>query len=129
MTYPVHLAANDYAGVYSSWFLWPTFSFQVYPGNMLNTYHWQPVDAGHVIVWRGWYSIDGAESAVVRQLAVQDRQTTVAEDIGLVESVQRGLNSRGYRPGPLVIDPEAGVNSEHSIAVLQQWMRAAGTAG
>ena len=60
---------------------------------------------------------------------MQDRQTTVAEDIGLVESVQRGLNSCGYRPGPLVIDPEAGVNSEHSIAVLQQWMRAAGTAG
>jgi len=49
--------------------------------------------------------------------------TAVAEDIGLVESVQRGLNSRGYKPGPLVIDPNYGVNSEHSIAVLQTWMR------
>ena len=128
MTYPVDLTANDYAGVYSSWFLWPMFSFQVYPGNMLNTYHWRPIDAGHVVVWRGWYSIDGAESDIVRQLAVQDRQTTVAEDIGLVESVQRGLNSRGYHPGPLVIEPKSGVNSEHSIAVLQQWMRGAGAA-
>ena len=96
------------------------FSFQVYPGNMLNTYHWRPIYAGHVVVWRGWYSIDGAESDIVRQLAVQDRQTTVAEDIGLVESVGRGLNSRGYHPGPLVIDPKSGVNPEHSIAVLQQ---------
>jgi len=43
-------------------------------------------------------------------------------------SVQRGLNSRGYHPGPLVIDPKSGVNSEHSIAVLQQWMRCAGAA-
>ena len=51
--------------------------------------------------------------------------TTVAEDIGLVESVQRGLKSRGYRPGPLVVDPEGGVNSEHSVMVLQQWMREA----
>ena len=114
-----------YAGVYSSWFLWPMFSFQVYPGNMLNTYHWRAVDAGRVVVWRGWYSMDGAESEVVRQLAIQDRETTVAEDIGLVESVQRGLASRGYRPGPLVIDPGYGVNSEHSIAVLQNWMRQA----
>ena len=40
-----------------------------------------------------------------------------------MESVQRGLNSRGYKPGPLVIDPNYGVNSEHSIAVLQTWMR------
>ena len=99
------------------------FSFQVYPGNMLNTYHWRAIDAGRVVIWRGWYSIDGVESAVVRQLAAQDRETTVAEDIGLVESVQRGLNSRGYKPGPLVIDPNYGVNSEHSIAVLQTWMR------
>ena len=47
----------------------------------------------------------------------------MAEDIALVESVQRGLNSRGYRPGPLVVDPCGGVDSEHSIRALQQWMR------
>ena len=126
MSYPIDLEANDHAGDYSSWFLWPMFSFQVYPGNMLNTYHWRAIDADHVVVWRGWYSLDGAESETVRQLARQDRETTVEEDICLVESVQRGLNSRGYRPGPLVIDPESGVNSEHSIAVLQSWMRSAG---
>ena len=63
------------------------------------------------------------ESETVRQFAVQDRETTVEEDIHLVESVQRGLKSRGYRPGPLVMDPAWGVNSKHSIAVLQSWMR------
>ncbi|MCT4556290.1 MAG: aromatic ring-hydroxylating dioxygenase subunit alpha [Pelagimonas sp.] len=110
---------------YSSWFLWPMFSFQVYPGNLLNTYHWRPIDADHVVVWRGWYSIGGEENAVVRQMAVQDRETTVEEDIHLVESVQRGLKSRGYVPGPLVVDPCNGVNSEHSILHLQRWMREA----
>ena len=99
MTYPVDLDANDYAGVYSSWFLWPVFSFQVYPGNVLNTYHWRAHDADHVTVWRGWYTIDGADSDIMRQLAVQDRETTVAEDITLVGSVQKGLSSRGYVPG------------------------------
>ena len=42
------------------------FSFQVYPGNILNTYHWRAVDADHVVVWRGWYTIDGADSETVR---------------------------------------------------------------
>ena len=72
-----------------------------------------------------WFSVDRNEDAVVRQMAVQDRETTVEEDIHLVESVQRGLGSRGYRPGPLVLDPKCGVNSEHSVRALQQWMREA----
>ena len=124
MTYDIN-SGMEHSHEYSSWFLWPMVSFQVYPGNVLNTYHWRPVDADHVVVWRGWYSIGGAENETVRKLAVQDRETTVAEDIGLVESVHRGLKSRGYVPGPLVLDPGCGVNSEHSILHLQRWMREA----
>jgi hypothetical protein len=77
------------------------------------------------MLFRGWYSIDGQENESIRQLAIQDRETTVEEDIHLVESVQRGLKSRGYVPGPLVLDPKCGVNSEHSILHLQKWMRQA----
>ena len=122
MTYDVNSGlAHQYE--YSSWFLWPMFSFQVYPGNVLNTYHWRAIDAGHVVVWRGWYSVGGIDDEKVRKLAQQDRATTVEEDIHLVESVQRGLGSRGYRPGPLVIDPCGGVNSEHPVMHLQKWMR------
>ena len=123
MSYPIDLGANGHAGDYSSWFLWPTFSFQVYPGNVLNTYHWQPAGVEAVKLTRGWFTVGGAESRTIRELAVQDRETTVEEDIHLVESQQRGFRNRGYRPGPLVIDPAGGVNSEHSIQVLQQWMR------
>ena len=115
-----------YAGEYSSWFLWPTFSFQVYPGNVLNTYVWRPHGHDRTTVWRGWYTRGGVDDETVRRLAVQDRATTVEEDIHLVESVQRGLASPGYEPGPLVIDPSgSGVMSEHSIAALHEWMRAA----
>jgi hypothetical protein len=60
-----------------------------------------------------------------KDLAKQDRETTTEENIRLVEPVQRGLNSAGYKPGPLVVDPACGVSSEHSIKVLQQWMREA----
>lgn len=122
MTYDIH-SGMDHYDEYSSWFLWPLFSFQVYPGNVLNTYHWRAVSHDHVVVWRGWYSVGGEENESVRTLAVQDRATTVAEDIRLVESVYQGLQSRGYTPGPLVIDPACGVNSEHSVMHLQRWMR------
>lgn len=129
MTYPVDLSVPPHAGDYQSWFLWPMFSFQCYPGNVLNTYHWRAGGPDHCTVWRGWYTPEGAESDVIRGLAVQDRETTVEEDIRLVESVQRGgLHSKGYRPpGPLVLDPPScgGVMSEHSIATLQRWMREA----
>ena len=125
MTYSIDLDSNEHAGEYSSWFLWPMFSFQVYPGNVLNTYHWRAVDENNVVVWRGWYAYDDDSKSVAKQLAIQDRETTVAEDISLVESVQRGMKSAGYHPGPLVIDPKCGVNSEHSIKTLQNWIREA----
>ena len=37
------------------------------------------------------------------------------EDIGIVERVQRGLRTRGYRPGRLIVDPERSENSEHGL--------------
>lgn len=122
MTYDVN-SGFAHQNEYSSWFLWPMFSFQVYPGNVLNTYHWRALDHARVCVWRGWYTVDGEDSEMIRRLALQDRATTVEEDIHLVESVQRGLHSRGYKPGPLVIDPNCGVNSEHPVMHLQKWMK------
>lgn len=124
MTYDIQSGFEHY-NEYSSWFLWPMFSFQVYPGNVLNTYHWRAIDVDHVVVWRGWYTVDGVPSEMIDKLSQQDRETTVEEDIHLVESVQRGLKSKGYVPGPLVVDPKCGVNSEHSIMHLQKWMREA----
>lgn len=126
MTYVIdndcHDDGNEHAMQYSSWFLWPTFSFQVYPGRVLNTYLWRPVSVTETRVYRGWYNVDGSPSETVTKLAAQDLTTTVAEDILLVNSVQRGLKSLGYRPGPLVLDPEYGVNSEHSIRAIHEWI-------
>lgn len=124
MTYPFD-ESKPHAGDYQSWFLWPMFSFQCYPGNVLNTYYWRTDGHDKCVVYRGWYTEGGEENDVIRKLAIQDLETTVAEDVSLVESVQKGLMSKGYVPGPLVVDPNHGVNSEHSIAKLQQWMREA----
>ena len=125
MSYDIDDSANPHAADYGSWFLWPSFSFQVYPGGVLNSYLWRPAGPTETMVWRGWYAIDGAPSAVVEALAEQDLETTVAEDVALVSAVQRGLASRGYTAGPLVIDPAGGVNSEHSIDAIAGWVREA----
>ncbi|GAB5469594.1 MAG: aromatic ring-hydroxylating dioxygenase subunit alpha [Rhodospirillales bacterium] len=125
MSYPIDLEANAHVTEYSSWFLWPTFSFQVYPGNLLNSYLWRPEATDRVSVARGWFTVGGIESADIARLAQQDLDTTVAEDVRLVESVQRGLASRGFRPAPLIVDPAGGVRSEHSLATLYGWWEAA----
>ena len=125
MSYEVHPDSHPHALDYSSWFLWPAFSFQVYPGNVLNTYAWQAVDHRTTRVIRQWFAAEGTAPEVIEQLAEQDLRTTVAEDVRLVESVQRGLESGGYRPAPLIINPAGGVNSEHSIHTLYDWLHEA----
>ena len=37
------------------------------------------------------------------------------QDIGVVESVQRGMRSRGYRPGRLMVDAARSWRSEASV--------------
>lgn len=125
MSYAVDPDSHPHALDYTSWFLWPGFSFQVYPGNVLNTYHWRAIDHRTTRVIRQWFAVEGVESDLLQRLADQDLSTTVAEDIRLVESVQRGLESGGYEPGPLVINPKGGVNSEHSIKALYGWLEEA----
>ncbi len=124
MTYDIN-SGFEHFDEYSSWFLWPMFSFQVYPGNVLNTYHWRQLMPTMLSSGAAGIRSMALTMKRFRRLAKQDRETTVEEDIHLVESVQRGLGSRGYVPGPLVVDPKGGVNSEHPIMHLQRWMKEA----
>ncbi len=122
MSYEVGAGPDACATGYRSWFLWPAFSFQVYPGGILNTYVWRPENVEKVTVHRGWYTAQGVREDAIEKLAQQDLETTVAEDVRLVNSVQRGLKSKGYAPGPLVLDPRLGFNSEHSVRTLNEWL-------
>lgn len=108
---------------YGSFYLWPCFSLQIYPGGVVNTYYWRPEGVADTTVHRGWFSADGVVDDALQRVIDLDRETTFAEDLQLVKAVQRGLSSRGYRPGPLVIAPACGIDSEHSIAALHRWVR------
>jgi phenylpropionate dioxygenase-like ring-hydroxylating dioxygenase large terminal subunit len=110
---------------YGSFFLWPSFSLQIYPSGLVNSFCWQPLAVDDTRVYRGWYSPDGTVDDSLQKVIDLDRETTFAEDLKLVKRVQRGLGSLGYRPGPLVVDPDEGIDSEHSIAKLHEWLREA----
>lgn len=119
--YQIAEGQSPNAANYSSFYLWPLFSIQVYPGPVLNTFCWRPETVNRTPFSREWFSLDGIDSDTIHGVADEDARTTVAEDLDLVRSVQRGVASRGYRPGPLIVDPDMGVNSEHSIAVIKAW--------
>jgi phenylpropionate dioxygenase-like ring-hydroxylating dioxygenase large terminal subunit len=110
---------------YGSFYLWPSSAIQIYPGGVVNTYYWRPLAVDDVRVHRGWYSTDGQVSETLQKVIDFDRDTTFSEDLVLVKNVQRGLRSRGYRPGPLIVDPEGGIDNELSIQALHQWLREA----
>lgn len=106
-------------------FLWPTMAIQIYPGQVVNTYWWRANGVTQTRVFRGWLTKGGERDPATLEIAEIDRDTTFAEDLPLLNSVQRGLNSRGYRPGPLVLDPNGGVDNELSIYTFHRWVREA----
>jgi len=107
---------------YGSFYLWPTSSIQIYPGGVVNTYHWVPISPSETLIYRSWF-FEGAEPTEEEMKLVNlDKETTFDEDIYLVNSVQRGLNSRGYKPGPIVMNPEgfATTQSENATYAIKE---------
>ena len=73
-------------------------SIQIYPGKIVNAYWWRAQGLTQTRVYRGWLATDEDDPETMK-IAQIDRDTTFAEDVPIAESVQRSLNSQGYRPG------------------------------
>ena len=110
---------------YGSFYLWPASAIQFYPGGVVNSYSWRPLAVDDVRVFRTFYSQDGNVDKVLQKVIDKDRETTFSEDLDIVKNVQRGLNSRGYKPGPLIVDPGGGIDNELAIVKLHQWLKQA----
>ena len=111
----------DPANGYGSFYTWPVSSIQCYPGQVLNTFRWVPLAVDRTLLIREWWfpSVELTEER--SRLIAEEWDNTAWEDFVIVESVQRGVSSRGYRPGPLVLDPSGmcDVHSENSVRHLQ----------
>ena len=97
----------------SFWYLWPNTTFNVLPGSEeLNISAIRPISpgecdfGGHSVSVTGKYN--EARSAYTADVLVP-------EDIALCESVQRGLKSKGYSQGPIVVDDNLSGRGEHAL--------------
>lgn len=110
---------------YGSFYIWPASSIQVYPGRVLNTFRWVPLAVDRTLLIRQWWFAGPTASQAEQEIIDLDWNTTVAEDLLLLASVQRGMQSRGFRPGPLVLDPSgvADTRSENPVLHLQGLLR------
>ena len=111
---------------YEAYFVWPASAIQCYPGQVVNTFRWVPLAVDRTLLIREWWFDTADLTEAQSRLVSDDWENTVAEDFGIVESVQRGVASRGYTPGPLIEDPSGvcGVHSENSVRHLQDLLLA-----
>ena len=105
---------------YAAWYLWPNVTFNVFPGRRnLSLMHIMPT--GPETTYEHWdFFLEDMNPNEEEQAAIDYvKDILQPEDIGLVESVQRGLHSMVYSQGRLVIDKELTSNSEHGIHHFQ----------
>ncbi len=98
------------------WFLWPNMTLMRYPGR------------GNFMVWR-FYPAGPEETYEVFDFFFETAEPNEAEiealkfiddvlqpeDIGLVESVQRGMQTPAFRQGRYMVDSEESGLSEHAV--------------
>ncbi len=106
---------------YGSFYTWPLSSIQCYPGRVLNTFRWVPLAVDRTLLIREWWFDTPEPDEAGAQHVDADWNYTATEDFVIVESVQRGLSSRGYQPGPLIEHPSGvcDVHSENTVGHLQ----------
>jgi choline monooxygenase len=96
----------------ASWYLWPTTTITFFPGapnlyvlSVLPLDHEKTSFTGHQ------YALEIDQNYEIRQQYVND--ILAPEDIALCESAQRGLKSRSYDQGRLIVDPDSTGIAEH----------------
>jgi phenylpropionate dioxygenase-like ring-hydroxylating dioxygenase large terminal subunit len=101
---------------FAAWWLWPNVTFNIFPGSAnITVLHIQPTGPETTLEHFDFFFVESTPSDAERQAIDYVDKVLQPEDIGLVESVQRGLHSRGYNQGRLMVDGERSFNSEHGL--------------
>ncbi len=110
--YDKNLGPRDFAG----WWLWPHVTFNVFPGgDGLVVFTMEPDGVEKTIETFDFYFRDKEMTEQQKAAVDYTEQVLALEDISLVESVQRGLRSRGFRQGRYVVDRARSQISEHAL--------------
>lgn len=108
--------SNATVRTHAVWWLWPNTCLMRYPGRssmiVLNII---PAGPGRTLETYDFYletpEADDMEKEAIRYLD----EVLQVEDIGLVESVQRGMNTPAFQQGRIVHDPQGSGKSEHAL--------------
>ncbi|MGC6517669.1 MAG: aromatic ring-hydroxylating oxygenase subunit alpha [Candidatus Puniceispirillaceae bacterium] len=108
--------SNATIRTHAVWWLWPTTCLMRYPGRssmiVLNVI---PIGPDRTLETYDFYletpEPDEMEKEAIRYLD----EVLQVEDINLVESVQRGMNTPAFNQGRIVHDPNGSGKSEHAV--------------
>lgn len=103
-------------GNFAGFWLWPNVTFNSFPGSPnISALHIMPTGPEttreHFDFFFASDSPTESEASAIKYVD----EVLQPEDIGLVESVQRGLHSRGYHQGRFIVDKERTHISEHGL--------------
>jgi len=106
---------------FAGWYLWPNLTIWAYPGEAnLSVLQMLPNGTEQTIEYQDWFVPHGRASKQLQEAMDYQKITLQPEDIGLCESVQRGLRSKGYNQGRFVVDHDKTELSEHAVHHFQQ---------
>ncbi|WP_338548752.1 aromatic ring-hydroxylating oxygenase subunit alpha [Roseovarius phycicola] len=105
---------------YAGWYVWPNFTIWAYPGEAnLSVLQMNPTAPEHCVEFQDWFVKDGKVTDQLRDAINYQIDVLQPEDIGLCESVQKGLKSSGYNQGRFVVDAGKTELSEHAVHHFQ----------
>ena len=115
------------------WFLWPNTTLMRYPGRG-NFMVWRFIPTGPETTYEEfdfYFETDTPNADELEAIKFID-EVLQPEDIGLVESVQRGMQTPAFNQGRFLVDPKESGMSEHAVhhfhgLVLDAYRGACGT--
>lgn len=111
---------------YAGFYLWPTVMINITPGDvgMMTVNTMVPLNEDLTLQNYDFYLPQDEPNEKQMAVIAYYRDVFRAEDIALVESVQRGMKSRGFRgQGRIMMDRQRSGISEHGIAHFHQQVR------
>ena len=108
--------ANATVRDHAVWWLWPNTCFMRYPGRG-NMIVMQIIPAGPERTLETYdFFLETAEPNADEMEAITYLDTVLqAEDIWLVENIQKGMRTSAFRQGRIVFDPTGSGKSEHAV--------------
>ncbi|MGB0507081.1 MAG: aromatic ring-hydroxylating oxygenase subunit alpha [Pikeienuella sp.] len=105
---------------YAGFFVWPNFTIWIYPGEPnLSVLQMNPDQPETCVEYQDWFTLGGEVTPQLSDAIAYQKDVLQPEDIGLCESVQRGLKSLGYNQGRFIVDEDLTELSEHAVHHFQ----------